>query len=359
MDKCKKSIIFILPAPKNKPVGGYKIVYEYANRLTERGWNVSVGYYCCNAAKKYRIPDKIRKTLVKVVSEYRRIKYPNWFKLSSKIKTFCIYSPSMQLKTSNIVATAYCTAEYVYHQDNCNKIYLIQDFENWGTVTADNVKKTYLYGMKNVVIAKWLKTIVDDVCRDEKSILISNGIDFSDFQVKRCIENRLEKKICMLYHLAPYKGSKYGIEALIRLKEIYPELQATLFGVPDRPDDLPKWIEYIQNADSNTLCDIYNSSQIYLYPTIEEGFGLTCVEAMACGCALCATDYRGVHEFAIDGENALLSPIKDVDKMVNNACRLLEDEQLRINIARRGSKHISMFAWEESVDKFEFLLCTD
>ena len=359
MNKYEKSITFILPSPKKSPVGGYKIVYEYANRLVQRGWNVSIGYYCCNVAEKYPIPNKIKKLLIKVVSEYRRFKYPKWFKLSSKIRTFCIYSPSAKLKDSNIVATAYSTAGYVYRQDSCNKIYLIQDFENWNGVTDDSVKKTYLYGMKNVVIAKWLKRIVDIVCGNNESILIHNGIDFSDFKINNNIENRQEKKICMLYHLAPYKGSKYGIEALIRLKNTYPELQATLFGVSERPKDLPGWIEYIQNANSNTLCNIYNSSQIYIYPTIEEGFGLTCVEAMACGCALCATDYRGVHEFAIAGENALLSPVKDVDGLVNNVCMLLENDQLRINIAKKGNSYISMFKWDEAVDKFESILLKD
>lgn len=50
----------------------------------------------------------------------------------------------------------------------------------------------------------------------------------------------------MLYHNSEHKGTKYGIEALNRLKELYPDLQAILFGTPARPNNLPDWIQYVQ-----------------------------------------------------------------------------------------------------------------
>ena len=134
---------------------------------------------------------------------------------------------------------------------------------------------------------------------------------------------------------------------------MYPELKAVLFGIPKRPCDLPDWIEYVQNATSKQLKKIYNESQIFLYPTIEEGFGLTCVESMACGCALCATNYLGVHEFAIDGFNSLLSPTKNVKAMVDNACKLLDNDSLRIKLAVEGKKYVEIFDWEKAVNKFE------
>ena len=288
-------IIFVLPPEKNIPFGGYKIVYEYANRLTSRGWEVSIGYDCRNVGKSFDIK-MFRNSIVHFVSELRRICYPKWFCLSDRVRKFCIYDEKDIPVTDNIVATAYETADLVAKMIEYNRLYLVQGYETWENRTEEEVNASFRLGMKNIVIAKWLKNIVDKSCDTDNSILISNGIDLTEFSLYNPIELRKEKKISMLYHQSELKGSKYGIEVLKELKKMYPELKAVLFGIPKRPCDLPDWIEYVQNATSKQLKKIYNESQIFLYPTIEEGFGLTCVESMACGCALCATNYLGVHE---------------------------------------------------------------
>ena len=76
----------------------------------------------------------------------------------------------------------------------------------------------------------------------------------------------------------------------------------------------------------------------------------------ACGCVLCSIDYLGVHEFAVNEENALLSSVKDVDVMVRNACRLIDDNKLRIRLAENGQQSVKRFDWEKSVKSFECLL---
>ena len=346
-------IVFILPPDRNIAIGGYKVVYEYANRLSKRGWRVSIGYSCRNVGMTYKLPTLIRMMLVKLVSEYRRFIYPRWFKLTPKVKKFCIYNDNDVPKCDVMVATACGTASLVSKQTSYKKFYLIQGYETWGGRTEDEVKATYSLGLHNIVIAEWLKNIVDESCGKDNSILIPNGIDLQEFSLDIPPAERKVKRICMLYHKGEYKGSKFGIKALIMLKTIYPELQAVLFGVPPRPNALPRWIDYVQNASSLQLRHIYNDSQLYLYPAIEEGFGLTCVESMACGCALCSTDYRGVHEFAVDKENALLSPVRDVEAMVKNASLLLSDDSLRIKLAEKGHECVQMFDWEKSVDKLE------
>ncbi len=97
-----------------------------------------------------------------------------------------------------------------------------------------------------------------------------------------------------------------------KLKEKYPNLQATLFGPSSRSKDIPKWIKYIHAANQQELNHIYNEAAIYMYPAIKEGFGLTGAEAMACGCAYVSSDYGGLHEYMISGRNVLLSAPKDV-----------------------------------------------
>lgn len=352
----KKNVTFILPPEIGHPIGGYKIVYEYANRLLENGWQVNIGYDCRRVGCKLHIWHPLKMLIVKAVSEFRCWHNPKWFKLSNGVGKYCVYGENDIHATDNLVATAVGTADLVYKAKKCNRLYLIQDFENWGEWTSEAVKNTYRLGMVNIVIAKWLKDVVDGSVNNDNSVLISNGIDSLDFYVTRPIETRKMKSICMLYHKGEYKGSKYGIQVLLKLKEIYPELKATIFGTPNRPHNLPLWIEYKQNVNVEQLREIYNNSAIFIYPSIEEGFGLTCVESMFCGCALCATNYRGVHEFAIDEENALLSPVRDVKSMVDNVCRLFDDDNLRVKLAQKGMDTVKVFDWEKSIEKFERIL---
>ena len=351
-----KSVTFVLIPDGGTPCGGIKIVYEYANRLVERGWQVKIGYDCRRVGEHRHIPWPIKKVLVRLVSEIRRIHNPRWFFLSNQVKKFCIFSDDDVVCSDNIVATAYGTVDIVIKTNNCKKIYLIQGFENWDGRSSEAVKETYRLGMENIVIAKWLKDIVDESCGNNNSTLIPNGLDMQEFSMDISPEERKVKRISMLYHQGEYKGSRYGIQVLIELKKRYPDLQAVLFGVPKRPADLPAWIEYVQNASSVQLRKIYNESQIFLYPTLEEGFGLTCVESMACGCALCVTNYRGAREFAVAEENALISPVKDIEAMIKNACRLLDNTELRCRLARQGIEKAKEFAWDATIEMFEKIL---
>ena len=78
---------------------------------------------------------------------------------------------------------------------------------------------------------------------------------------------------------------------------------------------------------------------------------------MACGAALVSTDYQGVHEYAVDGINALLSPVKDVDALVTNVSRLFDGDELRYRIARAGIRSVQKdFNLDVAVDKFEKVL---
>lgn len=347
------NITFVLLGLPKHPIGGVKMVFEYANRFVLRGHEVSIVFNCLPGAKRYWW---IPKYLSHLCYEFFVWYYPKWFKLSPKIHKICAYTgindkeiPDADFVCATAVGTANDVAKLSIAKGK--KIYFIQDFENWGNRTADVVKETYQLGMKNIVIAKWLETIVEDSGAD--CILIPNGIDFDVFNIDIPIVSRKKNTIAMLYHKQIHKGSAYGIKALKILKKRYPELQATLFGVPKRPKDLPVWISYIQNATQDQLRKVYNQTKIYLCPSIKEGFGLTGAEAMACGCAYVASDYGGVHEYAVDGRNVLLSLPKDVNGLVKHISYLFDHDDERIKLAEQGYEDIQRLDWNKSVALFE------
>lgn len=350
-------IAFVLPGYSKSPIGGYKMVFEYANRLADRNHNVSIAFDCASGAQRHPLPGFLKK----LCYQYLVWHYPTWFSLNKRIHKICAYTGinDQEIPDGDIIcATSVDTANPVskLNSSKGKKVYFIQDFENWGGWTDEAVKDTYRLGMTNIVIAKWLQQLVKE--SGASSIVIPNGIDFTAFNVEIPIEKRTQYKIAMLYHVKPHKGSSYGIKALERLKEKYQDLQATVFGVPDRPSELPSWVQYVQDASQEQLRQIYNDAQIYLCPSIKEGFGLTGAEAMACGAAYVSSDYGGVHEYAVDGRNVLLSPPKDVNGLVEHVSYLFDHDEERIKLAQQGYEDIQKLDWKNSVDRLEKVLCS-
>ena len=93
--------------------------------------------------------------------------------------------------------------------------------------------------------------------------------------------------------------------------------------------------------------------------SIKEGYGLTGMEAMACGAALVSSDYEAVHEYAKDGYNVLLSPVRDVNAMVENVSKVFDDASLLYNLSRNAIDSLKDFSWEEAIKKFEKFLFFD
>lgn len=346
-------ITFILPAPADTPAGGYKIVYEYANRLIADGYHVAIGFDCRRLGESHHLPEPLRKVAARLVGNRRCRAYPAWFPLDARVEKVPIYSVEDLPESDVYVATALGTASCCMSSPE-KWMYLVQDFENWEQSTTDeDVYESYRRIPNRIVVSKWLYDIVVAHTTEGQTLWIPNGIDDHVFYQTTDIEARHPHSICMLYHTGAYKGSKYGIAAIQQLKEKYPDLRACLFGTPKRPESLPSWIEYKQNATQEELRALYNASAVTLLPTIDEGFGLTGLEGMICGSVLCATDFAGSREYVRPGENALISTARDVDGMVKNVERVFENAALRQKLSGNGVQMIRQFQWGRSVAEFE------
>jgi len=84
------------------------------------------------------------------------------------------------------------------------------------------------------------------------------------------------------------------------------------------------------------IVDYLCASDVLLLPSEQESFGLAALEAMAVQVPVIATRVGGLPEVVDDGENGFLSPVGDVDKMADDAARLLMDAKLRKEFGRRG-----------------------
>ena len=354
------NITFILPGLSRNPSGGFKVIFEYANRLLKRGHKVNIVFDCeFIIYHRYNNIPKIIKKILCIILTYI---CPRWFKLEPDIKKICSLSGinDRELPDGDVVcATAVMTAKGVRNlsASKGKKLYLIQDFENWHGITSQQVEDTYRYGLHNIVIAKWLEKRV--YAAGAECVYIPNGLDFDVYNIDNPINQRRGHVISMQYREGKYKGAAYGIKALEYLKIKYPDLVAILFGLTKRPVSLPKWIKYIHNANQEQLRKIYNQSTVFLCSSVAEGFGLPGAEAMACGAAYVSSDYGGLHEYTIEGRNVLLSPPKDVEGLVRNVSYIFDHEVERVRIATNGYNDIHELDWDKSVEKFEKVMYSD
>ena len=157
----------------------------------------------------------------------------------------------------------------------------------------------------------------------------------------------------MLYHKEDIKDCKTSFKALGQVRQKYPQIHINIFGTTLRPNDMPDWYTYCQCPSQEEHLRINNASAIYVAASIDEGWGLTVGEAMLCGQAVACTDNRGFREMAIDGETALLSPVRDAQALANNIIRLIEDDQLRYRLAQNGMAYVSKMTLEHSYQEFK------
>ncbi len=347
----KLKICFVLPGYTRQPIGGFRMVYDYANHLQKRGYTVLLLCINQNIMKRYPLPLPIKN----VIANHFTKTEPKWFPLNKEIKKVSALRSDYKKYLDDVdaaVATSVDSAEFTSKTfKSAKKAYFIQDYENWN-VSDKYCQNTYKLGMTNIVISDWLKGIVDKYSKTP-SILIKDPIDLDVYRISTSPEKRKPHTIGLLYHTMPHKGLKYSLAAIKKLKKKYPNLEVYMFGVPSRPKNFPEWIHYTKEATQQQTVEIYNKVSVWLCATVDEGYGLTGLEAMACGDALVSTAYTGVLEYAKDGYNALLSPVKDVDALVKNVQRVFEEDELRNKLVRNAQESVKEFSWDIAVERFE------
>ena len=348
----RPSVSILVPGVNVKPGGGLRIILEYANRLSERGYNITLVHDGRYTLRDSAIPKLIKRLTISILY-LRGIK---WFDLNKNINRRLTFSAGEESfpDSDYVMATAAVTAGSVagLSAKKGKKIYLIQDWETWNLPEHELIK-TFHAGMKNIAISHWLSEKVASTgvpCE-----CIPNPIDTKVFW-NIPGENRVDCRIALMYNTRPHKGFDYAWKAIELAKQEIPSITVDMFGVESLPSWLPSWVSYTYCATDSELREIYNRSEIYVCASVNEGFGLTCVEAMACGAALVVTDFLGSREYAENGVNALVCPTRDSSALSEAIIRLLRNDDLRLRLSAKGQADARKRGWDDAVDKFEDLL---
>ena len=210
-----------------------------------------------------------------------------------------------------------------------------------------------------VVSKHWQKALKDEYGYD--STIAYNGLDIDDF-------SRLPKRrgadptVLFIGGLEPRKGLEYLLHAMEYVIEVIPTARLIAVGKTGfRGTDEWGWFSMLadrlgisehmtfsESVDQETLLGFYSECDVLVLPSKTEGWGLSLMEAMACGKPVVASKAGGIPELVRDGIDGILVRPGDVRGLADSIVKLLADRDLREMMGLEGKKRVREFTWDET-----------
>lgn len=356
--KNKLKINFILPFT-NK-TGGIIVVLEYFRQLNASGHDVAIYYPLIPYWELISMKIRIKKAIVFLAILLKNVLKKKKNLISwhfEPIPIRCVpFINNIFIRNADVsIATAWPTAFDVagLSPEKGERYYFIQDYENW-TGNIRLVDESYRLPLKQITIAPWLTELMKKKFKRDVAAEIFNGIRIEKFMPSSTKKTECNS-ILMLYSRLESKGSKDGIAAFNKLLRKYHDVEITLFGICERPDYLDSRINYEQNPQVDKLIQLYQKAAIFLFPSHSEGWGLPPMEAMACKCAVVATNVGCIRSIN-NGKNVFIVETGNPDNIYEALIKLIENSHLRDQIAYEGYKTIQNYTWENAAAKLERVL---
>ena len=108
-------------------------------------------------------------------------------------------------------------------------------------------------------------------------------------------------------------------------------------------------IDVLGYVKASQLETLYNRAGIFAFPSLDEGFGMPILEAMAHCIPVIASNRSAIPEVAADA--ALLVDPESTDELGHSLCRLALDEQLREDLTQRGRERALQFPWQGAIER--------
>jgi len=156
--------------------------------------------------------------------------------------------------------------------------------------------------------------------------------------------------------LEPGKNQATLVRAFHRLKGQNPNQGLVIAGPPAwryerliRLADklgLRDQVRFLNYVPADDLVALYNLADLFVFPSLYEGFGLPPLEAMACGLPVVASTAPALRE-VLDGAALLVHPL-DVTALADAIGVALADEPLRSRLREAGLARATLFSWERT-----------
>jgi glycosyltransferase involved in cell wall biosynthesis len=196
---------------------------------------------------------------------------------------------------------------------------------------------------------------------EDKVHIIPYGIDIANFQPA---ELPVEKTILFLAKISHHKGIMILLDAF---RKVHEELRDAKLLVAGHGPEMGlaqaaaatigdgRAVQFLGKVERNNVPATMQNCTVFCLPSFGEAFGMSVLEAMACGRAVVATDAGGLRHIVTDNGGRKV-PVGDPDKLAKALIEVLKDPTLARNLGSFNRRQVEKnYAWENVIDRIEAL----
>ncbi len=198
---------------------------------------------------------------------------------------------------------------------------------------------------------------------DRRISVVPNGINIEKFKSPTGIRKKEnEKTIIFVGRLHPVKGVKYLIEAMATVHKKMPNIRLVIvgdgierlkLGELTKKLDLNDSVKFVGQVPQERVFENMNQADIFVLPSLSEGFPVVLLEAMATGLPIIATNVRGIPDIVENGVNGYLVNIKNPSEIADRIIMLIQDNIMRKEISVNNRVKAELFAWDKVAKMIE------
>jgi L-malate glycosyltransferase len=214
-------------------------------------------------------------------------------------------------------------------------------------------------------ISHYLKQATIDHFQFDRIEVIPNFVCPTDYAPRPDCELRLAlspDNAPILVHVSNFRPVKRPVDCIEIFARVLKKIEARLVMVGDgsertnaihRARCLGVYDKCSFVGKQPRIVDYLCAADVLLLPSEQESFGLAALEAMAVKVPVIASKVGGLPEVVDDGETGFLSPVGDVDKMADDAVRLLADKKFRAEMGKRARESaISRYSTDQVIPRY-------
>lgn len=207
------------------------------------------------------------------------------------------------------------------------------------------------WGSKVVAISEAVKKhlMIDFYVKEDNVRLVHNGIDIDQFKIsaKRFDPDYKGRTVGIIARLSTVKGHKYLIEAMAEVIREFEDARLFIFGQGKIKYELIKQAQNLKISKqvfflpsiSNTA-EVLQELDIFVMPSVQEGLGLSILEALACGVPVVASDVGGIPSIIKHDVSGLLVEPANPMALAGAIMHVMEDRSLAIRLGKRGRQQV-------------------
>ena len=159
-----------------------------------------------------------------------------------------------------------------------------------------------------------------------------------------------------LGRITKYKSIDHLIEAFKIVKQRVPEARLMIVGEGPYRKKLMEMakgleVEFTGFVSEEEKVEILNKSWVVVNPSVKEGWGLTVIEANACGTPVIAANSPGLKDSVKDGETGILYPYGNISKLAEIIIDVLRNKDLREKLSRNAIEWAKAFDCDANAQK--------